>query len=247
MTPDGVFTPTRLPQGACNSASQFQARMAEIFPDLINNTLEVWIDDIFGHCESMDLWFNLLKTILERCAKYGLKLNASKSFIFMLNAKFCGRIFSSAGVSHDTVRIKTLLDIPSPTNAQELQQFLLSTQWMSRSIPEYNRLTSALHVLFNEVMKGQVKRTSRVAARILLSSWTELHEEAFIKTKEAIASRTTLAYPDDTLVQCVFTDASDLHCSGLVTQIPHADLALEVEEQNHVPLGFVDIPLVILN
>jgi len=39
MTPDGVFTPLRLPQGACNSASQFQARMAEIFPDLINSKL----------------------------------------------------------------------------------------------------------------------------------------------------------------------------------------------------------------
>src|SRR4029079_4855951 len=187
MTPDGVFTPVRLPQGACNSASQFQARMAEIFPYLINSTLEVWIDDIFGHCDSMDIWFNLLRTILERCAKFGLKLNAKKSFIFMLNANFCGRIFSAEGVSHDSKRIQTLLDIPSPTNVQELQQFLLSTQWMSRSIPEYNKLTSELHVLFNKVMKGQVKRTSRVASKVLLSDWTELHADAFIKTKEAIA------------------------------------------------------------
>jgi len=124
MTPDGVFTPMRLPQGARNSASQFQARMAEIFPDLINSKLEVWIDDIFGHCESMEAWFELLKIILERCSKYGLKLNAKKCFIFMLNAKFCGRVFSSEGVSHDTQRIKTLRDIPSPTKAQELQQFV---------------------------------------------------------------------------------------------------------------------------
>ena len=238
MTPDGVFTPQRLPQGACNSASQFQARMAEIFPDLMNEQLEIWIDDIFGHCDSMESWFHLLKTILERCAKFGLKLNAAKSFIYMIIAKFCGRIFTEGGVSHDPVRIKALLEIPSPTTAQELQQFLLSTQWMSRSIPDYNKLTSELHVLFNQVVEGQSKRTSRVASKIKLTSWTDIHEKAFKATKEAIGLRTILAYPDPQMVQCVFTDASDLHCSGMVTQIPEAELNLEVEQQNHVPLGF---------
>ena len=112
MTPDGVFTPTRLPQGACNSASQFQARMAEVFPDQINSKLEVWIDDIFGHCESMEEWYELLKLILERCSRYGLKLNAAKYFIFMLSARFCGRIFPAEGVCHELEGIQALLDIP---------------------------------------------------------------------------------------------------------------------------------------
>jgi hypothetical protein len=46
MTDHGIFTPKRSIQGACNFATQFQARMAEIFKELLYKLLIIWIKDI---------------------------------------------------------------------------------------------------------------------------------------------------------------------------------------------------------
>jgi len=52
MTDRGVFTPTRSIQGAKNSATQFQARMTQIFTELLFKSLIIWIDDLLGHADS---------------------------------------------------------------------------------------------------------------------------------------------------------------------------------------------------
>ena len=46
MTDRAVFTPKRSIQGALNSATQFQAKMSEVFKSLLNGSLIVWIDDL---------------------------------------------------------------------------------------------------------------------------------------------------------------------------------------------------------
>jgi hypothetical protein len=61
--------------------------------------------------------------------------------------------------------------------------------------------------------------------------WNVQHELAVTKLKLALAENVRMAYPDNTMVQCVFCDASYEYCSGIVTQIP--------VEQRHQPLGFV--------
>lgn len=50
MTDRGVFTPTRSIQGALNSATQFQARMSEIFSEMTPHII-IWIDDLLGHAK----------------------------------------------------------------------------------------------------------------------------------------------------------------------------------------------------
>lgn len=57
-------------------------------------------------------------------------------------------------------------------------------------------------------------------------------------TKAALANAVTLAYPDSNRKLCLFTDASDKHWSGILTQIPERDLDLPFVEQHHEPLAF---------
>ena len=49
----------------------------------------------------------------------------------------------------------------------------------------------------------------------------------------------TLAHPNSSKILCFFTDASDKHWSGVLTQIPPSDLDKPFAEQNHEPLAFV--------
>ena len=80
MTDRAVFTPRRSIQGALNSATQFQARMAEIFTDLLYKSLIIWIDDLLGYASSEQLWFSTIQRTLELADKFNLKLNIDKCF-----------------------------------------------------------------------------------------------------------------------------------------------------------------------
>jgi hypothetical protein len=241
MTDRGVYTPKRSIQGALNSATQFQARMTEVFQSLIKDSLKVWIDDLLGHAKSLEEWFSTLEETLRLADERNIKFNLKKCELYTRRVRFCGRIFSPEGVSHDPDRIEALLAIPQPQTARDLQQFLMATQWMSRSIPEYNKRVLTLQDVFEKCMKDQPSRTKSVARQVKLSrfGWNPGHALAFEKLKTAVANCVKLEYPRDDMVQCVFTDANESCSSGMVTQIPIEDQNKPVHLQRHEPLGFV--------
>jgi len=179
MTDRGVFTPTRSIQGALNSGTQFQARMGEIFDELLYESLVVWIDDLLGHATSDDSWFSTLNRTLDLARKFNLKLNIEKCNFYLKEVKFCRRIFRQDGVIHDPSRIESLINIPMPTKAGDLQQQLMASQWMSRSIPNYNNIVLPLQNIFELAMKSQKKRTKSAANRVTLAKfgWNDQHEQ----------------------------------------------------------------------
>ena len=240
MTDRAIFTPRRSIQGALNSAIQFQSRMHEVFKELIFDKLIIWIDDLLGHASTLDQWFAILERVFELATQYNIKFNIDKCELFSTEVKYCGRVFSTKGVSHDPARIAALTNIPQPKTARDLQQFLMATQWMSRSIPEYNSKVYSLQLIYEEAMKGQPARTKSIArqVRLIKVGWNATHALAFEELKQAIAHHVRLAYPRRDMVQCLFTDANEFNSSAVVTQIPVADLNRDLSQQRHEPLGF---------
>ena len=244
LTHNGIFTPQRLPQGAANSATQFQARIAEVFGHLPN--LKIWIDEILGNCSHYEDWFQTLEAIFKGCEARFLKININKCSLFQLEAHFCGRTYHSQGVSHDPARIEKLMDVPIPTKAAQLQQFLLSSRWMAKSIPEYDKLTILLQSMLTTAMSGLPQRTKRAAATRHLSKfgWNHEHRNKFDSLKKAIGDQAILHYSDPNKLICIFTDASDYHCAGLVTQIPIEQefLLLTHKTMNHLGSAVIISP-----
>jgi hypothetical protein len=240
MTDRAVFTPRRSIQGALNSATQFQSRMHEVFKELIFDKVIIWIDDLLGHASSLETWFSNLERVLNLATQSNIKFNVEKCEFFAREVKYCGRIFSTKGVSHDPSRVSALLEIPHPTTARDLQQFLMATQWMSRSIPEYNAKVYTLQFIFEKAMKGQPSRRKSIARQIKLSTvgWNDTHAQAFAELKQAIANHVRLSYPNKDMIQCLYTDANELNSSAVVTQIPVVDLSKITAQQRHEPLGF---------
>jgi len=240
MTDRAIFTPRRSIQGALNSATQFQSRMHEVFKELIYDKVIIWIDDLLGHASTLESWFANLEMVLNLAAKFNIRFNVEKCEFFATEVKYCGRIFSTKGVSHDPSRVSALLDIPPPTTARDLQQFLMAAQWMSRSIPEFNSRVYPLQLIFEKAMKGQPSRRKSIARQVKLSSvgWNDTHARAFAQLKQAIAHHVQLAYPNKDMIQCLFTDANEFNTSAVVTQIPVADLSKTTAQQMHEPLVF---------
>ena len=82
MTDRGVYTPRRSIQGALNSATQFQARMTQVFQHLIKDALIVWIDDLLGFAESYEKWFSTLEETLRLASERDIKFNLKKYVLF---------------------------------------------------------------------------------------------------------------------------------------------------------------------
>ena len=105
LTPIGIFTPTRLPQGNLNSVFIFQKAMDTIFrPALSSRELLIWIDDLMGHAPDSESLLRILRIIFENCRKFRLKLNASRCKFFLTEAKWCGKIYFRGGWNHDPAR-----------------------------------------------------------------------------------------------------------------------------------------------
>ncbi|OWY94489.1 hypothetical protein PHMEG_00035758, partial [Phytophthora megakarya] len=76
VTEDGVFTPTRVPQGASDSAMHFQLQMQECFREMLYHSLLVWIDDLLLFVKSAEEYICKLRELFVVLRDRRLKLNA---------------------------------------------------------------------------------------------------------------------------------------------------------------------------
>lgn len=240
MTDDAVYTPTRTLQGALNSTAQFQARMTKIFQDLKEKYIDIWIDDLLGFASDEEQLLERLTEIFQRAKEFNLKINPKKCQWYARSVKWCGRIYSHEGVTHDPQRIEALSTMPAPQNMYGLTQFLHAVNWMRSNIVDYARLVLPLTKLVDKLRKIQQKHglMKETSVRICEEDWTPEVANAYENTKKSLMGMVKLAYPKEKHKRCVFPDASGEAWSCVITQIPAEDVGKPVRQQRHEPLAF---------
>ncbi|KAD6796306.1 hypothetical protein E3N88_07202 [Mikania micrantha] len=73
--PYGTFAYRRMPFGLCNAPATFQRCMVAIFPDMIEDSMEVFMDDFSVFGSSFDHCLRNLDRMLARCVDTNLMLN----------------------------------------------------------------------------------------------------------------------------------------------------------------------------
>jgi len=137
----------------------------------------------------------------------------------------------------DPSRLESLLRISSPKTAADLQQFVCAANWMRCCIPEFNKVTAVLSEVLEEAYLHAGKRTKRAIAKLSLrehTSWNTAHEKAFQDVQNALYNAATLAHPDPQKLLFIFTDASETHWAGVLTQIPPEDRDLPFEDHKNL-------------
>ncbi|GJT83974.1 reverse transcriptase domain-containing protein [Tanacetum coccineum] len=76
--PYGTFAYRRMPFGLCNAPGTFQRCMMAIFHDMIEKTMEVFMDDFLVFGDSFDSCLSNLEKMLKRCEDTNLVLNWEK-------------------------------------------------------------------------------------------------------------------------------------------------------------------------
>ncbi|POM74373.1 Putative retroelement [Phytophthora palmivora] len=209
LTHRKIYTPRRVPQGSADAALYFQSTIERCYQALLYTHVLIWIDDLLLYAADIDTHLDKLQELLELTAKFGFKLSVVKSCVYKQEVKWCGKVINGEGVTHDSGRIEALQNMPYPTNAGELQQFICSTNWMRDSIVDYARLAHPLQDTLDTTMAQVSRRTKRVASGLPVAL-TVQECAAYNAVKQALANSATLAFPKPEAETILLTDASDV-------------------------------------
>jgi len=189
ITPNGIYTPTRVLHGTSNATMHMQAEVNAIIQkdEILLAHLIAWLDDVLAYASTIGEYLDTLEKFFKACKKFRLRLHPGKCCLFALWIRWCGRSIDKDGIKFDPRRINGLLEMAVPTTGSELQQFLCAFQWMRTGIPEFNRLIEPLHQFMEEVYSKAGKRTKVRVARVNLSDigWTDSLSGTFERCKEA--------------------------------------------------------------
>ncbi|GJT72517.1 reverse transcriptase domain-containing protein [Tanacetum coccineum] len=119
--PFGTYTYRRMPFGLCNALATFQRCMLVIFHDMIEESVELFMDDFSVFGSSFNHYLNNLDKMLQRCKDAHLVLNWEKCHFMVKEGIVLGHKVSEAGLEVDKAKIEVISKLPPPTNIKDTQ------------------------------------------------------------------------------------------------------------------------------
>ncbi|GKB52608.1 reverse transcriptase domain-containing protein [Tanacetum coccineum] len=113
--PYGTFAYRRMPFGLCNAPGTFQRCMMAIFHDMIEETMEVFMDDFSVFRDSFSSCPSHLDKMLKRCEYSNLVLNWEKCYFMVKEGIFLGHKISKSGIEVDRAKVDVIAKLPHPT------------------------------------------------------------------------------------------------------------------------------------
>jgi hypothetical protein len=91
--------------------------------------------------------------VFERCQKYGISLNPTKSILGVDEGKFLGHIIAKDGVKMDPERFEAIKKVPLPPTKKALQSFLGQINFVKWFIPNLAEMMKPLLKLLKKDVK----------------------------------------------------------------------------------------------
>ncbi|GJS32582.1 reverse transcriptase domain-containing protein [Tanacetum coccineum] len=118
--PYGTFAYRRMPFGLCNAPGTFQRCMMAIFHDMIEKTMEVFMDDFSVFGDSFSTCLSHLEKMLKRMLgeDTNLSLNWEKSHFMVKEGIVLGHKISKSGLEVDRAKVEVIAKLPHPTSVK---------------------------------------------------------------------------------------------------------------------------------
>nr|AEF12610.1 pol protein [Porcine endogenous retrovirus B] len=203
----GQLTWTRLPQGFKNSPTIFDEALHR---DLANFriqhpqvTLLQYVDDLLLAGATKQDCLEGTKALLLELSDLGYRASAKKAQICRREVTYLGYSLRGGQRWLTEARKKTVVQIPAPTTAKQVREFLGTAGFCRLWIPGFATLAAPLYPLTKE--KGEF-------------SWAPEHQKAFDAIKKALLSAPALALPDVTKPFTLYVDERKGVARGVLTQ-----------------------------
>ncbi|GJV88265.1 reverse transcriptase domain-containing protein [Tanacetum coccineum] len=122
--PYGTFAYKRMPFGLCNAPGTFQRCMTAIFHDMIEKTMEVFMDDFSVFGDNFSKCLDNLDKMLNRCEETNLVLNWEKCHFMVKEGIVLGHRISKSGLEVDRAKVEVIAKLPYPITVKGVRSFL---------------------------------------------------------------------------------------------------------------------------
>ncbi|GJR06578.1 reverse transcriptase domain-containing protein [Tanacetum coccineum] len=122
--PFGTYAYRRMPFGLCNALATFQRCMLAIFHDMIEESIEVFMDDFSVFRNSFEKCLNNLDKMLQCCKDAYLILNWEKCHFMIKEGIVLGYKVSGAGLEVDKAKIDVISKLSPLPISKVLEAFL---------------------------------------------------------------------------------------------------------------------------
>ncbi|GJT51825.1 reverse transcriptase domain-containing protein [Tanacetum coccineum] len=112
--PYGTFACHRMPFGLCNAPGTFQRCMLAIFHDMVEKTIEVFMDDFSVFGNSFGNCLSCLDKMLKRCEDTNLCLNWGKCHFMVKEGIVLGHKISKNGIEVDKEKVDVIAKLRNP-------------------------------------------------------------------------------------------------------------------------------------
>ncbi len=203
-TTSGHYEYLVMPFGLSNSPSVFQAYINDVFRDMLNRWVIVYIDDILVFSDSLDNHIQHVRAVLQRLIEQQLYAKMEKCEFHQTQVSFLGYIISSEGVAMDDKKVQSVLNWPQPKTVKELQRFLGFANFYRRFIRNFSTIAAPL----TSLLRGGRQRLD----------WSPSAQHAFLQLKDRFTTAPILHHPDPNLEFTVEVDASNTGIGAILSQ-----------------------------
>ena len=121
----GLFEPTVMFFGLCNSPATFQAMMNDLFSDMIEEGwLVIYMDDMLLFSKDIETHRERTRRVLQRLRENDLYLKPEKCLFDVDEVEFLGLIIKLDTLAIDSVKLQEIRDWPTPTSVKGVQSFI---------------------------------------------------------------------------------------------------------------------------
>ncbi|BAE56502.1 unnamed protein product [Aspergillus oryzae RIB40] len=192
-----------MPFGLTNAPASFQRFINEALGEILDVFVIAYLDDILIFSHSLEEHVQHVQTVLEKLQRAEVRLKLKKCEFHVQETEFLGHWISTEGIQAEEGKVKAIREWPEPTNLKELQQFIGLLNYYRKFIDRYAHRLAPLFDLLKKSKQWE---------------WTNEHQSAFDKAKEAITTAPILAQHDPAKQTIIETDASDYAIGARMVQ-----------------------------
>ncbi|GJZ24763.1 reverse transcriptase domain-containing protein [Tanacetum coccineum] len=193
----------RMPFGLCNAPATFQRCMLAIFHEMIEESVEVFMDDFSVFGNSFEKCLNNLDKMLQRCKDAHLVLNWEKCHFMVKEGIVLGHKVSGAGLEVDKAKINVILKLSPPTNIKGVRSFLGHAGFYRHFIKDFSKIARPITKLLEKDAPFEFNDECQKAFKIL---------------KEKLTCAPVIVSPNWNLPFELMCDASDFAVGAVLGQ-----------------------------
>ena len=202
VVPMGKWQFKRTPFGLSQAPAYFQLLIDKVLMGCSSFAMG-YLDDTIIFSKTEEEHLQHLEEIFVRLRKFGLKMKREKCSFFKKHIQYLGHLVSERGFEPLPEKLESIRKMPAPRTAKEVKQFLGLIGYYQKFVPCFADISRAL---------------TKLTRHNIVFEWTDQCSKAFNHLHELLMEYPILRYPDPKQGYILYTDASGIGWSGVLTQ-----------------------------